>query len=88
MRIKRLWFVAAWLLLSVGAAVLLAGMLFGFEVLQKPTVDIQIHNTYFVMSRTSLSGWLLAPIVLVGGIVMLLLQRRSIWQHLARYLAM
>jgi heme/copper-type cytochrome/quinol oxidase subunit 1 len=82
MRTKWLWLAACWLLVSVVAAVLLAGMLFGFETLQRPVFDIQMHNTYFVMSRTSLVGWLLVPVLLVSGIVILLLRRRSIWLHL------
>ncbi|WP_157530755.1 hypothetical protein [Hymenobacter norwichensis] len=57
-------------------------MLVGFEALQQQALDIQIHNTYFVLSRSSFISWLFIPTVLVVGIVMLLLRRRSILNHL------
>lgn len=79
---RRLGLVAGWLLVSVAATVLLAGTLVGFEALQKPALDIQMHNSYFVLARSSFIGLLLVPILLVVGVVMALLQRRSVGVHL------
>lgn len=80
---RRLWPVALWLLVSVGMAILLAGSLIGFETLQKPLLDIQMHTTYFVMSRTVFIGWLLVPIAPIVGTIMALLRRHSVRAHLA-----
>ncbi|MBO0360529.1 hypothetical protein J0X19_21385 [Hymenobacter sp. BT186] len=57
-------------------------MLVGFEALQQQALDIQMHNTYFVLSRSSFISWLFIPTALVVGIVMLLLRRRSVLNHL------
>jgi hypothetical protein len=80
---QRLWPVALWLLVSFGIAILLAGSLVGFQMLQNPLIDIQMHTTYFVMSRTVFIGWLLVPIAPVVGATMALLRRHSVRAHLA-----
>jgi heme/copper-type cytochrome/quinol oxidase subunit 1 len=74
--------VTSWLLVSVGLTALLAGTLVGFEALQKPVLDIQLHNTYFVLTRPVFIGLLFVPTLLVVGLVTALLRRHSIMIHL------
>lgn len=53
--------------LSCGfAAVLLAGLLVGFEALLLPQLDIQMHNTYFVLPPHWLVLALMLPLLLLA----------------------
>lgn len=55
------------LLLSCTAtAILLAGLLVGFEALLQPKLDIQMHNTYFVLPPYWLVLALLFPLLLLA----------------------
>lgn len=81
-RLRRYLLPVLWLSVSLGATALVAITFIGLEALQKPAFDIQLHNTYFVFSRTSFIGLLFVPIALVVGIVIILFQRRSITGHL------
>lgn len=73
--------VALWLLSSLGTALLLAGLLLGFDALQSPQLDIQTNNVYFVVQRTSIVALLMIPMLLVVGFVLALFTQRSVQKH-------
>ncbi|UOQ66464.1 hypothetical protein [Hymenobacter volaticus] len=64
--------VLLWLLVSLVLAVLLAGISLGFGLLLQPQLDIQLHNTYFVVQPLLLIGVLFLLLLLVFGFLMLL----------------
>ena len=78
---KRLPLLLFWLLASAGAALLLAGAVTGFDKLSQPQLDIQLHNTYFVVSRSFLVGLLWILMLLLIGLVLLLRSRRPLQLH-------
>lgn len=56
--------VLVWLLVSVALTVLLAGVSLGFQGLLQPLLDIQMHNTYFVVQPLFLVGVLFTRFLL------------------------
>lgn len=67
------------LILLVGcgvAAIVLAGLLVGFQALLRPQLDIQLHNTYFVLPPYWLVLALLLPLLLLA-LAGTMLRRRS-----------
>lgn len=78
---KRLLVLLLWLLASAGAALLLAGAVVGFDKLSQPPLDIQLHNTYFVLQPLLLVGVLWILMLLLIGFVLLLRSRRPLQLH-------
>ncbi|QIX61264.1 hypothetical protein HER32_08760 [Hymenobacter sp. BT18] len=63
------------ILLVLGGAVLPAGYLVGFKALLQPRLDIQMHNTYFIISPFWLVLAMALPLVLLIWLVRHLAQR-------------
>jgi len=82
MPLKMLRPVLAWLLVSLGLAVLLVGVLLGFDTLLQPQFDIQMHNTYFVVQPVLFVGILFILFLLVIGFFMLLRSRYPLQTYL------
>lgn len=79
-----------WLLVSLALTVLLAGASLECGALLQPQLDIQLHNTYFVVQLLLLIGVLFLLLLLVFGFLMLLRSRYPLRptccsQQLARY---
>ncbi|GAB3588317.1 hypothetical protein [Hymenobacter daeguensis] len=55
----------AWLLGSWAFSWLLLSRLLGYDYLRKPQLDIQLHNTYFVLQPLMLTTLLFLPIATV-----------------------
>ncbi|HEX8428134.1 hypothetical protein [Hymenobacter sp.] len=80
MKILRL--VLPWLLVSLVLAVLLTGVLLGFDALLQPQFDSQMHNTYFVGQPLFLVGILFLLLLLLVNFFLLLRSRYSLPTYL------